>query len=289
MTKHKLKTLAVLLCSLLIIGACETEDDISIGTQLIEGVNTIYITQSIEGTPVEREILLHGPAQMDTTKNYPVVFAFHGNGGMNDGWLGSMGSMVNTGEFIGVYPQGHLNSWNLGEEASVADDVAFVNLIVTELTDNYANLNLDKMYAVGYSNGSGMVNRLALQTAHFKAIAPCASQLIEGEEPTAATSPVSVYQVCGTDDGLIPFDGGLSPVGHTFLGAFESIELWASTFNCDSIPTMEMIDNDELYTYSNCDSAREMQFRVSVGSGHETSLDTDQLYYKRIWDFFKLQ
>ena len=44
-------------------------------------------------------------------------------------------------------------------EPSKADDVAFINLIIKEL-ENYNNLNMNKIYAIGTSNGSGMVNKL---------------------------------------------------------------------------------------------------------------------------------
>ena len=42
-----------------------------------------------------------------------------------------------NGEFVGIYPQGIQRSWNLGSEASRADDVQFINLIIEELKIEY--------------------------------------------------------------------------------------------------------------------------------------------------------
>ena len=41
---------------------------------------------------------------------------------------------VEGGDFIGVYPEGLEYSWNLGPEASEADDVAFTEAILSMLT-----------------------------------------------------------------------------------------------------------------------------------------------------------
>ena len=41
--------------------------------------------------------------------------------------------------FIGVYPRGWERSWNLGQEASTADDVAFVEQVAAAMA-TYANV-----------------------------------------------------------------------------------------------------------------------------------------------------
>ena len=65
-----------------------------------------------------------------------------------------------------------------------------------------------------------MVNKLAIETNHFKAIAPIVSQLIESLPLLESTNPVSLFQVNGAADTSIPIDGG-PQFGHMFLDAFE--------------------------------------------------------------------
>ena len=47
----------------------------------------IFINQSINGSKVPRSVLIQTPLEIDTSKDYPVVFAYHGNGGSNRNWL----------------------------------------------------------------------------------------------------------------------------------------------------------------------------------------------------------
>ena len=92
---------------------------------------TITIEQVLENDiTILRPVIIQTPNQVDLNKNYPVVFAYHGRGGSNNSWVNQLSSYTNSGEFIGIYPQGYLQSWNLGPEPSNADDVEFTKLII---------------------------------------------------------------------------------------------------------------------------------------------------------------
>ena len=200
---------------------------------------TIYITQTVDGINVQRPVIIQTPENIDLSINYPVVFAFHGRGGTNTSWVNKLKSFTDNGEFIGIYPQGYLKSWNLGTEPSKADDVTFVNSIIEELKE-YKNLDMNKLYAIGTSNGSGMVNKLGIHTSHFKAIAPVVSQLMESMPILDNTKPLSVYQFNGAADTTIPINGG-PRFGHIFLDALKSAELWATKFECSLPADVETI------------------------------------------------
>ena len=206
----------------------------------------------------------------------------------NTHWIGRLSKFINDGEFIGVYPQGYNRAWNIGVEDTNADDVEFVNMIVERLK-KYPSFDLNRLYAIGYSNGSALVNKLGMETNHFRAIAACASQLIKGQEPVDNLKPVSIYQLCGTADEIIPYEGGLSPVGHTFLSAKESAEKWAEQFDCSMTPKVEFIGSDSLFIYSDCDSGREVRFHRVEGGNHDLNQENDTQFYERIWRFLKSQ
>ena len=245
---------------------------------------TIYIDQTVEGVNVQRPVIIQTPENIDLDTNYPVVFAFHGRGGTNTSWVNKLKNFTDSGDFIGIYPQGYLKSWNLGTEESKADDVAFVTLIVNELK-HYNNLDMNKMYAIGSSNGSGMVNKLGIHTSHFKAIAPIVSQLMESMPILDNTKPISVYQVNGAADSTIPIDGG-PKLGHVFLDALKSAELWATKFECDFPPEIKYLGDDTLYTYKNCNSEKEIRY-LRVENGKHNLHWTNPNLFVDIWDFFK--
>ena len=244
---------------------------------------TILIEQSLDNNNlITRPVIMQTPNVIDTSKSYPIVFAFHGRGGNNNSWVNHLINYTNSGEFIGIYPQGYLESWNLGPEPSNANDVEFINLIVDEL-QNYDNLNFDKMYAIGTSNGSGMVNKLAIETNHFKAIAPIASQLIESLPLLNSTNPVSVIQVNGAADTTIPIDGG-PRLGHIFLDAYESAELWATKFNCSQNPNIIMLGQDTLYIFDSCENEKEIRYLRIEDGEHNLPL---HILFQDVWAFFQ--
>ncbi len=253
----------------------------------LEGLNILFFDQEIEGIIESREVIVQAPDPILDGVQYPLVFAFHGNGGVNDPWQFQLGGMVDDQQFIGVYPQGHLNSWNLGQEASTADDVAFVDMIIDSLLA-FPNIDHSKRYAIGFSNGAAMVNRLGVQTDHFNAIAPCASQLLEIETPDVSTNPISVYQVCGTMDGVIPYLGGEAVMGHVFLPAYESAELWAENATCELTAEIDFIGTDTLFRFVDCEDGHEIRYYQKEGANHGLGVGMDPDFYPRIWDFFKL-
>ena len=272
----------------LIITSCDNSIDNSVG-DLMQGKisltsKTIYINQIIQGVNRQRSVIIQTPSNINLSKDYPIVFALHGGGGRNIQWVNELKNFTDNGDFIGIYPQGHLNSWNLGTEASKADDVAFINLIIKEL-ENYNNLNMNKIYAIGTSNGSAMVNKLAIQTSHFKAIAPIVSQLMESMPILENTKPVSIFQINGAKDSNIPIDGGIA-FGHNFLDALKSAELWASNFECNFPAEVRLINGDTQYLFTACNDNKEVKYLRIENGGHNLRAIYPNMF-SDIWNFFK--
>ena len=245
---------------------------------------TIYIDQIIQGTKTERPVIIQTSVNINSDVDYPIVFALHGKGGKNTSWVNQLKSFTDSGEFVGIYPQGHLDSWNLGTEPSKADDVAFINSIIKEL-ENYNNLNMNKIYAIGTSNGSGMVNKLGIHTSHFKAIAPVVSQLMESMPIKDNTKPLSIFQINGAKDSTIPIDGGIA-FGHNFLDALKSAELWAINFECALPPQKKIMNDKTIYTFIGCNDNKEIKY-VRVENGGHNLRTTYPNMFSDIWNFFK--
>ena len=273
-----------LLSFLILLVCCSGSDKSSDNTTTQDEV--FFVSQSIGGVQVQREVLLHLPNNFDSTKTYPVVIAFHGNGGQNNSWFNQLSQFVDIGEFIGVYPQGYLNSWNLGAEASTADEVYFFNQIMAKL-ETYSFFDTSKVYGIGVSNGSALINKLAIETSYFSAIAALASQLIVGMVPNSSTAPVAVYQMCGTADNIIPYEGGMSVVGHHFLSASNSALSWANAFNCMTEPIVEMLGEDEILIYTDCESEKEIRFHSVNNAGHNLNQPNTPNFYGPVWEFLK--
>ena len=269
---------------LFIVISCKQSD---ITSQSLEGKiltsKTILFEQQIDGNMISRPVVIQTSSNMNNLKSYPIVIALHGRGGSNTNWIQPFSEFTNSGEFIGVYPQGYLKSWNLGQEPSNANDTAFISTIIDTLL-SYSNVDQSKIFAVGSSNGSGMVNVLGGVNKRLKAIAPIASQLTERTEVKTNAIPLSVFQVNGGQDLTIPIDGGIK-LGHPFLSVSESAKKWATNFNCNQNIAVEETEQTILHTYSDCDNSVVVKYLIVKGAGHNVFRDYSSLW-NEVWVFF---
>jgi poly(3-hydroxybutyrate) depolymerase len=299
-----MKKIIIITFCISLIQSCSNVDkitdiaDTTGSLNLIGGTNEMTINQTIDGNSVPRVVYIKTPQNLDSSLSYPIVFFFHGAGGSGQNFLqnNNITELINSEEFIGIFPNGHSNNggnggfWNLGSEPTTANDVEFVDLIIDQLATSTL-IDTSKAYAVGFSNGSGMVNLLGKSTSHFNAIAPLFSQQISSTGDLTPNKAMSVFQVNGDVDGLIPLNGGVSSVG-TFMSAQHSALNWATHFNCNSTATQEDLNwgNTVLssFTYSNCDNSHEIKCLIALNTGHGfTDAQTEQVAYTQIWEFFK--
>jgi len=269
---------------LILFSCIEKSIPLEIPENKLSGIEYLYISQSIDGENRSRKIIIHANEDPNPDLLYPIVFFFHGNGGEAESWLNHNQDLVDDHQFIGVYPQGYKRSWNLGKESSNADDVEFSRMIMAKVSE-YENVDLDKVFAIGTSNGSALVNELGIKVDFLRGIGPIASQLLLNQSPSKSIEPLSIYQVCGSDDQVIPYDGGVSGVGHEFRSSLESASMWADAIGCDNNYNISVLGRDSIYTYSDCDQNNEVIFRRVEGGNHNLN-GKGRLIIRDIWRFF---
>ncbi|MCB9611537.1 MAG: prolyl oligopeptidase family serine peptidase [Sandaracinus sp.] len=125
--------------------------------------------------------------------------------------------------FVVVYPDGTgtIPTWNAGGCCGSAvrddvNDVGFVAAILDRLEGELC-LDRDRVFATGMSNGGMMSHRLGCELSErFAAVAPVAGTLMF--DACTPTRPVHVMHVHGSDDGHVPWEGGLGcgPAGVPF-------------------------------------------------------------------------
>jgi acyl-CoA thioesterase-1 len=249
------------------------------------------ITQTIDGSLVERTYRLRYPENL-TEEQYPSLFFFHGAGGDGKDWIDnnpSLEALIDTGEFIGVFPDGYERRWNVTGETN-ADDVEFVSLILNSF-DPSGIIDLTRIYGVGISNGAGLVNKIAKETDIFQAIAPLLSQQTESIAATVSPQAVSVFQVNGREDTLVPVDGENGVADTVFISAQNSAENWAENSNCNMTPASQAATwgdfSVEEYTFSDCIEGQKVRYALVADSGHSISFGDDFNLFELIWTFFR--
>lgn len=149
--------------------------------------------------------------------------------------------------FIAVWPQGFDGSWNANGCCLLAhhlgiDDVGFLKAVITALKGR-ANIDADKVYVTGLSNGGGMAHRMACDAADVvKAAAPMSNPLQLAQ--CNPSRPVSVVAFAGTSDMQVPYDGG--PLAYPSVtigvplgwqGARASLAAWKGINGCSDALT----------------------------------------------------
>ena len=253
--------------------------------------NQNSLNQTIEGELVERTFFVRMPEEQ-TAQSYPLVFFFHGAGGSGEGLLQdnpAIGALIDAGEFIGIFPDGYQQRWNVSGETS-ADDREFISLIANSLGAD-SIYNLDRTYGVGISNGAGLVNKIAKETSIFKGIAPLISQQTVELGNTVPSAPVSVFQLNGANDQQVPLEGGLGVADTNFMSAQASAEDWATNYNCNTTPAERSRSWGEQqvleYTFNGCLNNKKVRYHIVEAGEHNVDFGAEFNLYQTIWRFFK--
>ena len=95
-------------------------------------------------------------------KKLPIAIILHDDGDTSNNSILSTNWLPNT---ILIAPQGYNNQWNVGYQSSKADDISFLNDIITSLA-NYDNVDLREISLIGFGNGAQLAIQYYLQTAN---------------------------------------------------------------------------------------------------------------------------
>jgi polyhydroxybutyrate depolymerase len=210
-------------------------------------------TRTVSVGDLQRRYRVHLPASYNPNNPTPVIIAYHGGGGNPDSMirLSGLNAKSEQAGFMVVYPFGtgrledHMLTFNGGECCGYAmqnkiDDVAFTRAVLDDLAA-VANLDANRVYATGLSNGGIMSHYIASELSNrIAAIAPVGGPLMmEACHPHRA---VSVMHFHGTGDEFAPFKGGFGKgtLGRAGVTEFRSVEhttqSWIKANGCKPDP-----------------------------------------------------
>lgn len=279
-------------------------------------------TDSIMFGGLKRTYLIHIPPSHDKTKSMPLVIALHGGDGTSERMVahtrGGFNTLADKEGFIVVYPDAIDKHWNDFRNDMLAgveeiDDLGFISTLINHLVETL-NVDPNRVYVTGMSNGAMMTHRLALELSEkITAVATVAGNIPEDQSqsgivPKRAT-PVLI--ISGIDDPLMPWDGGYvakQPRRGKVISVLETIKYWVNYNRCSPAPTITWEpDRDpqdgtrvRREVYSEGRDGTEVILYAIEGGGHtwpsgypflperiigKTSKDIDA--NEVIWNFFK--
>jgi polyhydroxybutyrate depolymerase len=256
---------------------------------------------TIEHDGITRDYILHLPADYDASNSYPFVYNLHGftSNAQQQQFYSGMDATSDANGFIVCYPNGVDNSWNVGWNfGSNADDVDFLLTLVDVLAEDY-NINYDRLYSCGMSNGGFMSYKLACeQSDKFAAIASVTGSIVPSElEDCDPIRKIPVMQIHGTADPTVAYNG--SSIGAPIE---DVVNFWAENNVCDMMPDTIQIEDintsdqctAERIQYTDCEEDTEVVFYKIDGGAHTwpdaaiTIGVTNQDFNasQEIWNFF---
>lgn len=233
---------------------------------------------------------------------------FHGyksNARIHMLFINDMRPIADTAGFITIYPKGlplpaspynHLH-WNVGSwtESSTSDDIGFTEAIIDSIAKDY-NINLDRVYSCGFSNGGYFSFELACQLSDkIAAIGSVAGSMSkETYEACNPSHPTPVVSIHGTSDNVVYYDGGNSYENES--KSLSTINKYWKNINklgsheVSSLPNINTNDNStvELTRYPNGENCSSVEHYKVIGGEHEwpgSFGNMDINSSKIIWDF----
>lgn len=221
-----------------------------------------------------RSVKVHVPASYDPTARTPIVINLHGyaSDGADQARVSKMIALSDAKGFIAVHPEGHDSprGWNAGvccgsAATSGTNDTQWISSVIDELETKVC-VDSDRVFATGLSNGAFMAQRLACELSdRIAAIAPVAG--VVGITTCNPTRPVPVFEVHGTSDNVVPYNGGgfngNEPVATT-------INRWATHNGCTAAPATTFDHGDATcVTRGGCTDGADVTLCTIDGGGHQ--------------------
>ncbi len=199
---------------------------------------------------VMREYIVYLPVNFNTQQKHPLILAFHGGGGSAKQAMAHYGfnAIADTAKFLVVYPNGIKKHWNDGRNLKQQkhDDIEFIRQLLQQLKKDYP-IDDNRIFFTGISNGGFFSFALALRLPdQIKAIAPvCATISMNLFNEYKPSNPVSLLLINGTDDPIVPYNGGTIRARFFKRSQCTSTDLSIARFtslnDCDLKPTVSFM------------------------------------------------
>ena len=224
MIRRRPTGIAVALLAVLVLTACAGE--------MREPPPPAGEARTLEHQGIERHYYLHN-IEATASAPVPLVVSLHGyrdteqalterNDLSQIAW-GSLDRVASREGFIAAYPHAWLGQWSLFEGLADAE----------------------RVYLTGFSDGAIMSYKLLCTAeAPFAAAAPAAGTMYQKHRDTcAATVPIPLLAIAGTNDRSVPYDGWLFPTGRG-LSVPETMEHFRLLHGCTGQKTDLLYDRD---------------------------------------------
>lgn len=223
-----------------------------------------WITLEVGGA--DRSVLVHLPPSRAGAR-LPLVLAFHGFGGTAHGMERETGlpALGDASGFIVAFPEARDGRWAVRSGLRELHDLDFVRQTLDYLQSRYC-IDPARVYAVGVSNGGSEAVHIACELAERVVAAAFVAGDYRAAEACHPAAPVSVLEIHGVEDPVVPYrgyepDGGAGAV-------FGFLSLWTALDHCGTPPIHQRIALHMLQLTWSCDTGTTVSHIKVYDFGH---------------------
>jgi len=277
--------------------------------------------RSLASGGTQRTYFLLEPQDVEQQEGLPLVLALHGGGGNARAMCrlkGGVQEQAPGAGFLVACPQGIDRHWNDGRQVTSrrtvregTDDVGFLLDLVAVLQAEF-HIDARRVYVTGMSNGGMMSLRMACDAAETFAAAAAVIANLPADLECAPQAPVSLLLMNGTEDPLVPWEGGqvhfLRQRLGNVLSTAATLATWVQADDCDGpartawLPDADPGDGTRIRSerYSDCAGGSHVWLYAVEGGGHTWPggaqyaprllvgrVSRDARAGELIWDFFR--
>ena len=231
----------------------------------------------------DREYWLYVPdTAMEGSEESKLILALHGSG--SNGFSMMMQTGLNDiaaeENVIVIYPNALKNDEGLTYWSNTDEELSFLLELVDKIKKEY-KIDESCVYGIGFSNGAGMIQNLAIQdSAAFAAVAACSPAYFDEEyyDMPEYVSDVAIMFSCGTLDSYALNYGGGADVDS--IGAVKHLEYWRNYYSFSQEDyTYEREGLYDIYTFYSNNDLPVCQWVTVNGKKHEVwAAETERVY-----------
>ncbi|MDQ2761816.1 MAG: hypothetical protein M3Y17_15655 [Actinomycetota bacterium] len=214
-----------------------------------------------------RFALVHVPHPLPAGRRLPLVLALHGYGGSGPRMEPYSGFSRQADEhgFVVAYPSSLGLAWNSTGAAGGPDDVAFMRALIAALEHSMC-IDPERVLGTGVSNGGGMVALAGCElSSQIEAIAPVAGGY-DGQPPCRPTRPLSVLEIHGTADQVVPYFGRTRRPTRDGVPPF--VNAWVARDRCSPRAGVRALaPGATIYRWQGCAGGVRVE-HIKIAAGH---------------------
>lgn len=255
------------------------------------GVSKIYVFKH-EG--IVRDVGVFDPRERTSEgPSRPMVMVLHGGLGDDDDVVAltfaKLNELAEQDDFMVVYPQGIGGHWNDGRnvdryvaQREGVNDVGFLTTLIDDLVER-RNVDPEAVFLVGVSDGAMMTHRFACEQTQklrgFAAIIGAMPSEVSRRRGRCGSEPLSALIINGTEDPVVPWDGGVVQFDGQKLGRVLSVEqtfsFWTRHDGCTDVAVSRIPDfvpadgtRIERHKARGCAGGTKVELFAVEGAGH---------------------